>query len=114
MGTSGCAFKLSFNAGTTDETINKAPKNAKAWVIATPPATQSINVEDEDGEEITQEINTGSEILLGKNVDIQTGEAVAMPTFYIKEKLLCKSILYNKNRPRLEIFNSIAPNSSDI
>lgn len=87
VGTSGCAFKLSFNAGTTDETINKAPKNAKAWVIATPPATQSINVEDEDGEEITQEINTGSEILLGNNVDIQTGEAVAMPTFYIKEKL---------------------------
>lgn len=49
------------------------PKNSVAWAIVLPPHTDTIQVEDEAGNQTTQNIETGSRILLGQNKRYPSG-----------------------------------------
>lgn len=49
------------------------PKNSVAWAIVLPSHTDTIQVEDEAGNQTTQSIETGSRILLGQNKSYPSG-----------------------------------------
>ena len=49
------------------------PQNSVAWAIVLPQHTDTIQVEDEEGNQTTQNIETGSRILLGQNKSYPSG-----------------------------------------
>lgn len=64
-----------------------ATTNGKSWAIVSKQTTTYLTVEDETGQVTTQEIKSGGELYLGKNIDIANGNTVKMPVFRIKRKI---------------------------
>ena len=50
--------------------------DGKAWAYVTPINTETITVEDETGAVTNQELVTGGEIVIGRNIDVKTGDYV--------------------------------------
>ena len=69
--------------GTFNSQISGAVSNVdgKAWAYVTPINTETITVEDETGAVTNQELITGGEIVLGRNIDVKTGDIVGQ--FYM-------------------------------
>lgn len=59
-----------------------APSDFKSWAIATPIKVQKVRVNDEANNEIIQEIITGGELILGKNISGKEGDEVKLPSLY--------------------------------
>lgn len=69
------------------KTTITANASGKAWAIVTPSNIVSEQVEDEDGNEVTQSVETGCELILGKNVEISEGAEITLPRLVFKNKL---------------------------
>lgn len=60
-------------SGNTVTLPAATPENSVAWAIVLPQHTDTIQVEDEAGNQTTQNIETGSRILLGQNKSYPSG-----------------------------------------
>ena len=56
-----------------------APSSFKSWAIITPSSSSTIKVEDEAGNVTTQEIITGEDLILGRNVTGNANDIVKLP-----------------------------------
>lgn len=75
-------------------TLNNAtfPASGKAWAIVTAQTTTQKQVEDENGNEVTQYETTGGDVLLAQNIEITAGQAFTPIYFTKKREIFDKTV----------------------
>ena len=86
---SGGAFSLQTEGGTLP---GAAGTQYKAWAIVTPQLSQSEEVEDEEGNQTTQTVQYGGDVLLAQNMDFSAGDTFPPIYFTKKREVFDKSV----------------------
>lgn len=65
--------------------VGGMPAAGKAWAIVTAQTTETEQVEDEQGNVVTQSVTKGGELLIGQNMEFSAGGRVPRRLFYQKK-----------------------------
>ena len=65
-----------FTINENNIVLPKVIKDHKSWAIVTKRTTTPLQVEDDDGEEFTQYIQDGGELVLGQNATLNNGKTL--------------------------------------
>lgn len=66
--------------------------SGKSWAIITEPTTTTETVVDENGEEVTQEVRSGGDILIAQNIEITQGDMFKTVYFIAKRNVFEKNV----------------------
>lgn len=68
------------------------PANGKAWAIVTPQRSVTQTVEDEEGDELSQTVFYGGDLLIGQNIEVKSGQAFTPIYFTPKREVFDKTV----------------------
>ncbi len=68
------------------------PAAGKAWAIVTAQTTETEQVEDEQGNVVTQSVTKGGELLIGQNMEFSAGDAFPVVYFTKKREVFNKAV----------------------
>lgn len=82
--------------GRLQLTAENFPASGKSWAIVTEQYEKTTEVEDEDGNKTTQTEIYGGNLLLGQNIEVQSGQAFNPIYFTPKREIFDKSVWKNR------------------
>lgn len=68
------------------------PASGKSWAIVTPQREVTQTVENEQGDELTQTVFYGGDLLIGQNIEVKSGQAFTPIYFTPKREVFDKSV----------------------